>query len=58
MITFIQGKSFQSRKIKMVMKSHRLILTGFAPLFSGILLAGCASTDYGNTSSKNSITQF
>jgi len=34
----------------MVMKSHRLILTGFASLFSGLLLAGCASTDYGHTS--------
>lgn len=34
----------------MVMKSHRLILIGFVSLFSAVLLAGCASTDYGNTS--------
>ena len=34
----------------MVMNSHLLILTGFASLFSGILLAGCANTDYGHTS--------
>ena len=33
----------------MVMKSHRLILVGFASL-SGLLFAGCTSTDYGNTS--------
>jgi hypothetical protein len=32
------------------MKSHRLIVTGFASLFSGIFLAGCANTDYGHTS--------
>jgi len=58
MMTFIQAKSFRSQKIKMVMKSHRLILSGFAPLFSGVLLAGCAGMDYGNTSFQNSIPQF
>jgi hypothetical protein len=31
------------------MNSHRLILFGFA-LLSGLLLTGCTSTDYGNTS--------
>jgi hypothetical protein len=58
MMTFIQAKLFPSRGIKkMVMKSHRLILIGFASL-SGLLLAGCASTDYDNTISNNSIPQF
>jgi len=32
------------------MNSRRLILTGFASLFSGLLFAGCTSTDYGHTS--------
>ena len=32
------------------MKSHRLILAGFASLFSAVLFAGCTSTDYGHTS--------
>jgi hypothetical protein len=32
------------------MKSLHLVLVGFASLSFGLLFAGCASTDYGNTS--------
>jgi hypothetical protein len=42
-------KRVVSKLIK-AMKYHPLILTGFASLSCGLLLAGCANTEYGHTS--------
>lgn len=38
------------QKVYMAMKSYRLVLAGITSLSAGLLLTGCANTEYGRTS--------
>ena len=44
------GAWFNFAYKKMAMKYYRLFLAGIVSLSSGLLLAGCANTEYGHTS--------